>query len=64
MSRNNALMCFWIPPPLPWPPCPWRGGEKILEKVASSHGKTLVVLSFNILALMAQNSNKGIEILS
>ena len=62
MSRNNALMCFWIPPPRP--PCPWHGGKKILEKMASSHGENLVVLSFNILALMAQNSNKGIEILS
>ena len=40
------------------------GKKKILEKMASSHGENLVVLSFNnILALMAQNS-KGIEILS
>ena len=64
MSRNNALMCFWIPP-LPLAPLPLAWGKKkSLKKWHHPMGKNLVVRSFNnILALMAQNS-KGIEILS
>lgn len=53
MSRNNALMCFWIFPPL-------HGKKKSLRK-CQSQGKSLEVLSFTNLALMAQNC-KGIEI--